>query len=127
MNHYAVLGIPIDADDLAIRSAFRELARRYHPDAGEGSSSEKFRRIVEAYETLTDPKRRSSYDRSLRNASRAHTAPIEPLVSPVEPVFPRRRTPGWTHMTNISARTSRSFDELFDDLWRAIEDDFFWR
>jgi curved DNA-binding protein CbpA len=65
MNYYEVLGVPTDADEEAIRSAFRRLARRYHPDAGEGSSSDRFREITEAYETLMDPARRKDYDRSL--------------------------------------------------------------
>ncbi|NWF83362.1 MAG: J domain-containing protein, partial [Bryobacteraceae bacterium] len=50
MTHYAVLGVPHDADERSIRSAFRTLVRRYHPDAGEGSSADTFRRLVEAYE-----------------------------------------------------------------------------
>ncbi|MCW5982160.1 MAG: J domain-containing protein [Bryobacteraceae bacterium] len=55
MTYYEILGIPMDADDRAIRTAFRMLARRFHPDAGAGSSPEKFRRLVEAYATLGDP------------------------------------------------------------------------
>lgn len=38
MNYYIILGVPVDAADETIRHAFRELARRYHPDAGAGSS-----------------------------------------------------------------------------------------
>jgi curved DNA-binding protein CbpA len=56
MNYYVVLGIAEDADDQTIRSAFRALARRYHPDVGAGSSLIEFQRGREAYETLADPK-----------------------------------------------------------------------
>jgi preprotein translocase subunit Sec63 len=49
------LGVPVTAEDETIRSVFRRLSRRYHPDAGQGSSSWKFREITEAYETLMDP------------------------------------------------------------------------
>jgi hypothetical protein len=49
MNYYVVLGISQDADPVAIRSAFRARARQYHPDAGEGSSVDKFREILTAY------------------------------------------------------------------------------
>ena len=66
MNFYAVLGISRDADDETIRSAYRLLARRYHPDRGAGSSTEKFRRVNEAYETLMDPGSRQAYDLSLQ-------------------------------------------------------------
>ncbi len=52
MNYYVVLGIAEDADVDTIRSAFRALARRYHPDAGPGSSTVEFQRVLEAYETL---------------------------------------------------------------------------
>ena len=50
MNYYVVLGIAEDADSDTIRSAFRALARRYHHDAGTGSSTDEFRRALEAYE-----------------------------------------------------------------------------
>src|SRR5438094_6495451 len=68
MNYYVVLGIPEDADEDTTRRAFRALVRRYHPDAGAGSCPDKFREIVDAYETLRDPLRRASYDSSLRAA-----------------------------------------------------------
>ena len=68
MNYYVVLGIAEDADSDAIRSAFRALARRYHPDAGAGSSTDEFRRALEAYKTLSDPDRRRLYDRDLRGS-----------------------------------------------------------
>src|SRR5207249_4587074 len=60
--------------------AFRVLVRRYHPDAGAGSSPERFREVVDAYETLRDPVRRASYDSSLRaSRSRTRHAPVEPI------------------------------------------------
>ena len=65
MNCYVVLGIDEDADRETIRSAFRAMVRRYHPDAGAGASSDAFRRVVEAYETLNDPARRRVYDQTL--------------------------------------------------------------
>ncbi len=64
MDYYAVLGVPANAGADAIRRAYRKLVRRYHPDAGAGSSQEKFRQIVEAYATLNNPARRRTYDRS---------------------------------------------------------------
>jgi molecular chaperone DnaJ len=47
-NYYAVLYVPEDADPAAIRHAYRVLAHRYHPDAGSGSSPQKFRDATEA-------------------------------------------------------------------------------
>jgi len=66
MNFYEILGIPIDANEASIRQAYRILARRFHPDKGAGSSTEKFRQVTEAYETLIDPGRRHGYDMSVR-------------------------------------------------------------
>src|SRR6188768_2832314 len=92
MNYYVILGIPVDADPESIRHAFRVLARRFHPDAGAGSSAEKFHRIFEAYETLRDPARRAVYDRSLGSGPRRRPRlNVEPLWSEptrVEPLRP---------------------------------------
>lgn len=65
--HYEVLGVPRTASDDDIKSAFRELARATHPDAGKDTSSEAgFKDLVEAYRILRDPKRRQDYDNQLR-------------------------------------------------------------
>jgi len=86
MNFYAVLGIPRNADDEAIRRAYRILVRRYHPDLGLGSSAEKFRQVREAYETLIDPASRRSYDLSLQPAPHHFAVPIEPTVAQAWPL-----------------------------------------
>src|SRR5579862_3279694 len=116
MNFYAVLGISRDADDEAIRSAYRILARRYHPDRGAGSSAEKFRQVNEAYETLIDPGSRQSYDLSLQWAQPPVPARVGPMVAQSGPFsledaglfgrFPIRPLPG-------VFQTSTDFDELF--------------
>ncbi len=85
MDYYAILGIDPKADGAAIRRAFRGLAKRYHPDAGAGSSDEKFRAVTEAYETLSDPAKRRAYDLS-RARTRRPAAP-EPMVSRPVPVY----------------------------------------
>lgn len=121
MNHYVVLGVPADADDRVIRQAFRSLVRRYHPDAGEGSSPEQFRLLMEAYETLMDPIRRRAYDRSLRPAPPAAPIPVEPLTAPIEPLA------GWRqHAASGPLWSTRHLDEWFDELWTALEADLFY-
>ena len=85
MNYYILLGVAQDADADTIRSAFRGLARRYHPDAGVGSSAERFREILTAYETLNDPDRRGRYDRSLKGRRAPATQFVEPLFARVAP------------------------------------------
>ena len=119
MNYYLILGIPVDADEETIRHAFRVLARRYHPDAGSGSSAEMFRQIFEAYETLRDPARRALYDTSWR-AKRGIARPftVEPLrpdptrAEPIRPDFFFRRD---------------IIEQLFDELFRDFHDDPFLR
>ncbi len=60
-DYYAILGVPEDADDETIKKAFRELAKKYHPDRP-GGDAEKFKKIVEAYRVLSDKKLRAEYD-----------------------------------------------------------------
>ena len=62
-NFYDVLGVKRDASDKEIKTAFRKLAQKYHPDAG--GDEAKFKEISEAYETLSDPKKRKEYDQLL--------------------------------------------------------------
>ncbi len=121
MNYYLILGVPRTASVGAIRTAFRGLVRRYHPDAGAGSSEQRFREIVEAYETLSDPKRRREYDASLRPA--VNPGWIEPLTSPVEPIFSRRVRPSsrgvdvWTYHDDDVDELYRSLERLFWDFY----------
>jgi len=63
-DYYEVLGVPRDADDNAIKGAYRRLARQYHPDVNKAADAEeRFKEINEAYEVLSDADRRAAYDR----------------------------------------------------------------
>jgi DnaJ-class molecular chaperone len=61
---YATLGVARSADEGAIRKAYRQLARRYHPDVnpGDASAEDRFKEISRAYDVLSDPEKRRSYD-----------------------------------------------------------------
>jgi molecular chaperone DnaJ len=61
---YDVLGVPRDASQDEIKSSYRRLARRYHPDVnpGDPESEEKFKEIGEAYSILSDPEKRARFD-----------------------------------------------------------------
>jgi len=63
-DYYAILGVDRSADDKTIKSAYRRLARKYHPDVAKGKDAggEKFKEISEAYEVLSDPEKRRRYD-----------------------------------------------------------------
>jgi molecular chaperone DnaJ len=64
-DSYEVLGVERDASDQQIKKAFRQLARELHPDvnAHDPDAEEKFKEAAEAYEILSDPERRATYDR----------------------------------------------------------------
>jgi DnaJ-class molecular chaperone len=64
-NYYEILGINADADADTIKRAYRSLASKHHPD--KGGDTARFQEIQTAYDTLSDPERRSQYDHQLRN------------------------------------------------------------
>ncbi len=65
MSYYDTLGLSKDADEKAVRQAFRRMARKYHPDLnpGDEDAERRFKEINEAYEVLSDPEKRGKYDR----------------------------------------------------------------
>lgn len=65
-DYYETLGVDRNADEATIKKAYRKLAGKYHPDKKTGDES-KFKEINEAYEVLSDPEKRSSFDRLGRN------------------------------------------------------------
>lgn len=66
---YQVLGVPADADDAAIKRAFRKLAKENHPDThpGDKAAEERFKSVSQAYEILSDPDKRKRYDAMRRS------------------------------------------------------------
>ena len=62
-DYYEVLGISKGASDDEIKKAYRKLAKQYHPDVNKAPDAEaKFKEINEAYEVLSDPQKKATYD-----------------------------------------------------------------
>ena len=64
-DYYEVLGVDRSVDEAALKKAYRQLAKKYHPDVnpGDKEAEAKFKEINEAYEVLSDPQKRAAYDR----------------------------------------------------------------
>jgi molecular chaperone DnaJ len=64
-DYYEILGVPRDATDQQIKSAYRKLALKYHPDRnpGDARAEEAFKEAAEAYAIISDPEKRGAYDR----------------------------------------------------------------
>ena len=63
-DYYEVLGVDKNADDAAIKKAYRQLAKKYHPDMnpGDAEAEKKFKEASEAYAVLSDPDKKHQYD-----------------------------------------------------------------
>ncbi len=71
-DFYKILGVPESASEADIKSAYKKLAKKYHPDKNQGNKAhdEKFKEMSEAYNLLSDPKKRKEYDAMRRFGSR---------------------------------------------------------
>jgi WD40 repeat protein len=87
-NFYAILGVPVDADNDTIKRAYRQLARRYHPDLAGEEGAVQMKRINRAYDVLSDPEKRLNYDSviggviDLRNGGLARPRPVRRKFDP---------------------------------------------
>src|SRR5579871_431107 len=63
-DYYSTLGVPREADAEEIRKAYRKLARKHHPDLnpGDKAAEDRFKKVQEAYDILSDPKKKQMYD-----------------------------------------------------------------
>ncbi len=108
-DYYQILGVPRDADEKAIKAAYRRLARKYHPDVSkEPDAEKKFKEVAEAYEVLKDPEKRKAYDQF--GANWKHGQDFTP-------------PPGWEQMyrgRRGRARTAHFDAGGFSDFFSAI-------
>ena len=88
-DYYLVLGISREESPHGVRKAFRDLARRHHPDHAGPGGAPVFRDVVEAYRVLSDPQRRRQYDAEVGSRIAVRTS-RHPNVRGEQPVFDTR-------------------------------------
>jgi DnaJ-class molecular chaperone len=88
-DYYEVLGVGRDASEREVKQAFRRLARELHPDVNDHdpAAEEKFKAAAEAYEVLSDPERRATYDRFGHEGLRSGGFPPGGGFTTVEDIF----------------------------------------
>jgi curved DNA-binding protein len=108
-DYYATLGVAPEADEAAIKAAYRKLARKYHPDVSkEPGAEDKFKEVSEAYEVLRDAARRADYDQ-LRTYRTAHAGGRGGFEPP----------PGWQPSGGFS-HAEFTADSGFSDFFEQI-------
>jgi DnaJ-class molecular chaperone len=120
-DYYATLGVPRTATEKEIKSAFRKLARKYHPDVNRGSkeAEAKFKELTEAYEVLGDPEKRRTYDElgAQPQAFQAWQRGARP--GPGGPGGPQveYRTVSPEEMDQLFGTTTNPFSDFFHDVF----------
>lgn len=103
-DYYKILGVEPDADRKAIKTAYRRLARKYHPDVSQDKDAEaRFKEVSEAYEVLADEKKRAEYDQLRRYGGGESFEP----------------PPGWQSRSGggRDAGMDRDFSEFFSSIF----------
>jgi DnaJ-class molecular chaperone len=119
-DYYIVLGVSRTESTAGIREAFRNLAKKYHPDLGGPESTHTFQEIARAYEILSDPEQRRRYDQTLSGSER--------VLRP-EPLKPTQRqhtyqaellVPETMSIIHDFGTIRPSFDALFEPIFRKF-------
>lgn len=102
LDYYKLLGVAANASAAEIKQAYRRLARLYHPDLNSATRDEQIKRLNEAYEILSNARKRTAYDNLLRQARlRAEEALAERLRRQEEQKPPEQRVPEMTWMQGV--------------------------
>jgi len=118
---YSILQISENATQEEIKSSYRKLSMKYHPDKNRGDpeSTSKFQKISEAYETLGDPEKKKQYDMSRNNpfAKMMGQHPGEMNIDPMEHIFSNMFNFGmpFAHMNSFNSETPNNnpFVQIF--------------
>lgn len=117
-SYYAILGISSNATQDDIRSAYRRLAKEFHPDHYAGDS-QTFREIQEAYCVLGNARRRREYEQKISKVLLKTPLRRTPYSQP-EPLIPEEKPIDLGEISPVRSFQSftPSFDEIFDWLWK---------
>jgi DnaJ-class molecular chaperone len=119
-DYYTVLGVSRDATELEVKRAFRELARKHHPDVSPGNNGEAFREINDAYAVLSDRDARARYDRwGHHDDPGGLSAVVEAAQDIINDVFRRRR--GKQRGRDVRYTLELSFSEAAFGCSKTIE------
>ncbi|MGH9916123.1 MAG: molecular chaperone DnaJ, partial [Pyrinomonadaceae bacterium] len=118
-DYYQVLGIKRQATAEEIKKAYRRLARKYHPDVnpGDKTAEEKFKFLTEAHDVLSDPKKRSIYDRFGQYSDNLADAAERGAVQGSSGRTPGFDFTGFDWNSSTTSSTSSSFRDIFSDLF----------
>ena len=106
-DYYAILGVKPDADNSAIKTAYRKLARQYHPDMNSAAGAEdKFKEVAEAHEVLKNKTRRAEFDELRRYSSQSKQG--------------FRPPPGWRGSNSAAGQNNPQFDGEFSDFFNSM-------
>ena len=121
-SYFTILGISPKANADEIRSAYRSLAKEFHPDHYTGSS-QRFRDIQEAYSVLGNRRRRREYEQSIKKAPMRRPARTATYPEP-EPLIPEQSPVDVGDVSPVRSFQSfnPSFEEIFDWLWNNFSD-----
>jgi molecular chaperone DnaJ len=121
-DYYEILGVKRDAKPEEIKKAYRRLARKYHPDVnpGDKAAEERFKLTSEAHDVLSDPKKRSVYDRFGQysdNLADAHARGAGPSTGRTSPGFDFSGFDWGGGSTTSGSGSGSSFRDIFADLF----------
>ncbi|WP_250657175.1 DnaJ C-terminal domain-containing protein [Alkalimarinus coralli] len=106
-DYYKILGVNVDADAKEIKTAYRKLARKYHPDMNPAEGAEsKFKEVAEAYEVLKDPARRAEFDELRKYGGQSGQS--------------FRPPPGWQHSGGFQHHGAQHFEGDFSEFFNSI-------
>lgn len=106
-DYYKILGVKAEADDKEIKTAYRKLARKYHPDMNPDKGAEdKFKEVAEAYQVLKDASRRAEFDELRQYGSQSGQGFQPP--------------PGWQHSSGSQNHESEHAEGDFSDFFNSI-------